>query len=532
MIQKKIYDKIIVGGGIAGLTSAAYIARAGKKVLLIEQNKECGGLVNTFKQNGFVFDAGVRALESAGVILPMLNDLGIKLDYVRSKVSVGIENEIINIEDINSLTDYRNLLVKFYPESEKEIDVLLKVIKKVMKHMEILYGLENPTFKDLKNDREFLFKKLLPWLPKFIFTIGKINKMNMPVEGYLASIITNPSLRDIISQHFFKNTPTFFALSYFSLYLDYFYPKGGVGKITELLVQKILELGGEIKTEVKIIKVLPNSKSLFDNQDNEYFYDNLIWAADLKSFYNITQTEGLSDKIKAKFENTKVKMLNTRGSDSVFSLFLQIDEPLESFRKIANGHFFYTPSKVGLGDLHRAQLNNLLSNWSNVDKKQVFEWLDKFTKLNTYEISIPGLKDDDLAPKGKTGMIISILMEYDLFKTIKETDWYEEFVNKLEENIIDVISASVFPILKGKIMNKFSYSPLSYAKRVSSSEGAIVGWTFEKTVPVISKIQLVNKSVSTPIPSVFQAGQWAYSPAGVPMSILTGKLAADKAIKN
>ena len=54
-----------------------------------------------------------------------------------------------------------------------------------MKHMDVLYGIENPVFKDLKRDREFIFKKLLPWLPKFIFTVGKINRMNMPVEEYL-----------------------------------------------------------------------------------------------------------------------------------------------------------------------------------------------------------------------------------------------------------------------------------------------------------------------------------------------------------
>jgi hypothetical protein len=50
-------------------------------------------------------------------------------------------------------------------------------------------------------------------------------------------------------------------------------------------------------------------------------------------------------------------------------------------------------------------------------------------------------------------------------------------------------------------------------------------------MPVINRIQSSGRSVQTPLPSVYQAGQWAYSPAGVPMSILTGKLAADKALK-
>jgi hypothetical protein len=39
--------------------------------------------------------------------------------------------------------------------------------------------------------------------------------MQVPVEDYLETRIKNPALRDIVAQHFFRNTPTFFALSYF-----------------------------------------------------------------------------------------------------------------------------------------------------------------------------------------------------------------------------------------------------------------------------------------------------------------------------
>jgi len=123
------YNTIVVGGGIAGLTSAVYLARAGKKVLLIEKNKEFGGLVNSFNHNGFQFEAGVRALENAGIIFPMLKDLNIQLEVVKSPVSLGIENEIISIETIADLQKYRQLLVKFFPESENEIDHVLKIIK-------------------------------------------------------------------------------------------------------------------------------------------------------------------------------------------------------------------------------------------------------------------------------------------------------------------------------------------------------------------------------------------------------------------
>jgi phytoene dehydrogenase-like protein len=530
MILNK-YDTIIAGGGIAGLTSAVYLARAGQKIMLIEKNSECGGLVNTFSRDGFRFDAGVRALEDAGIILPMLKECGIDLDIVKSRVSIGIENEILHLEDKGSLLDYRELLVKLYPESKGEIDEVLKSIRQIMKHMDVLYGIENPVFKDLKHDREFIFRKLLPWLPKFVFTVGKINRLNMPVEQYLGPMVKDTSLRDIISQHFFKNTPAFFAMSYFSLYLDYFYPVGGVGNLATALKVKITEAGGEIKNGTRITEVIPNEYKVKDENNNDYIYDNLIWAADLKTLYKITQTNGLSPEIKMQFVDKKTTILNYRGGDSVFSLFLGVDEPPESFGKIANGHFFYTPSKIGLGKTHTDELNNLLDNFEKLEKRQVLAWLDKFTGLNTYEISIPGLKDPEMSPPGKTGIIISFLAEYDLFRKVNEAGWLDEFNSELENRVLTVISESVYPMLKNKIVTRFSFSPLSIENRVGSSEGAITGWAFTKSMPVINKIQFSDRSVVTPIPSIYQAGQWAYSPAGVPMSILTGKLAAGRVIK-
>ncbi|MBN2777565.1 MAG: NAD(P)/FAD-dependent oxidoreductase [Bacteroidales bacterium] len=530
-MTKKHYNTIVVGGGIAGLTAAAYIARDKKSVLLIEKNKECGGLVNSFRHKGFQFEAGVRALEDAGIIIPMLQDLGIKLEFKKSPVSVGIEKDVIHIKDKNSLNDYALLLKKHYPESVDEIDEIIRIIRKIMKHMDVLYGVSNPFFKDLKRDYKFIFKELLPWLPKFAFTIGKINKMNMPVEKYLENVIKNQSLRDIISQHFFKNTPTFFALSYFSLYLDYKYPVNGVGSLADSVYNKVIELGGEVLTETIITRINATEQWVKDDKNNVYTYDNLIWAADLKYFYSNTEIIGLSEVIKSKFIAEQKEMLGKRGGDSVYSLFLEVDEPLQSFEEIASGHFFYSPSSKGLGTLHTTDLTQLIKNWDKITKRELYDWLDKFTELNTYEISIPGLKNPNFVPQGKTGIIISFLIEYDLFVKLKQMDWYDEFRQELEARIVNVITNSIYPMLKEKLMDSFSFTPLSIQSRVASSEGAIVGWSFQESVPVPNRIQDTQKSVVTSIPNIYKAGQWTYSPAGVPMSILTGKLAADKVCK-
>ena len=96
--------------------------------------------------------------------------------------------------------------------------------------------------------------------------------------------------------------------------------------------------------------------------------------------------------------------------------------------------------------------------------------------------------------------------------------------------MVKVISDSVYPMLKDKIIDSFLSTPLTINNRIGSSEGAIVGWEFNQDMPVVNEIQIADRSVYTPLPSIYQAGQWAYSPAGVPMSILTGKLAANKVI--
>lgn len=56
------YDVAIVGGGLAGLVAAIYAAKAGKKTILLEQQKRIGGRAMTNKKNGVYFDLGGHAL--------------------------------------------------------------------------------------------------------------------------------------------------------------------------------------------------------------------------------------------------------------------------------------------------------------------------------------------------------------------------------------------------------------------------------------------------------------------------------------
>ena len=56
-VPEKI-DVIVVGSGIGGLSVAAMLAKAGKKVVVLEQHDQAGGCCHTYIEKGFEFDVG------------------------------------------------------------------------------------------------------------------------------------------------------------------------------------------------------------------------------------------------------------------------------------------------------------------------------------------------------------------------------------------------------------------------------------------------------------------------------------------
>jgi len=250
-----------------------------------------------------------------------------------------------------------------------------------------------------------------------------------------------------------------------------------------------------------------------------------IWAADLKSFYSMISLEKLDDQqVKNSILLRQAEITGKRGNDSVLTVFLAVDLDKSYFAEKSSEHFFYTPSRSGQS----------LAGALPVDGERgaIETWLKKFFQLTTYEISCPVMRDESLAPAGKTGLIISVLFDYQLTRRIEEQGWYEEFKVFCEQAVIKTLDSSIYPGIRHAVLHQFSSTPLTMARLASNFEGAITGWAFTNhPMPAENRLPKIMNAVKTPIPGVFQAGQWTYSPAGLPISIITGKIAADGVIK-
>lgn len=62
----EVYDVIVIGAGIGGLSSAALLAKAGKAVLLVERHDRPGGYAHGFRRRDFHFDSGVHLISGCG----------------------------------------------------------------------------------------------------------------------------------------------------------------------------------------------------------------------------------------------------------------------------------------------------------------------------------------------------------------------------------------------------------------------------------------------------------------------------------
>lgn len=525
------YDVVIVGGGMAGLTAAAYLTKENYKVLVIEKDESFGGLLGAFEVNGHLLDKGARGIIDSGILFPMIKQLGLTLEFSDNPITMMIEDKAMTLSSPADIDSYQTLLINTYPDDEVGIRAIIKDIKTVMKYMDVLYGIENPLFLPKPYDLNYLTKTLLPWMGRFIVNINKAMKLLDPIYDHLQKHTNNQELIHIIAQHFFEKTPTFFALSYFTLYTQYNYPIGSTKAVVDAMVSLIKQQGGEMMSHSEVVSIDPINQ-VIATKDLEVTYNECIWAADTNFFYkSLINTSQLPLSVQKDVKEKQALLKDKKGADSILTLYLMLKENAQTFKDSFGPHCFYTKFKQGLSKISLDQIKNEHDQFIT-DKDKLFTWVTNYLIYNTFEISIPSLRDPSCSPTGESTLIISTLFDYELNKHIAELGYYEDFKKHVTHIILDHFEESI-DNLQHKLIKTIIASPLTIVSRTNNHQGSVTGWSFaNKPFPAEFQFLRVSKSVLTPIKNIKQAGQWTFNPAGVPVAVLTGKLAADAVSKS
>jgi len=133
---KNIYDFVVIGAGIGGLTTAAILSKEGYKVALIEKNNYVGGNLSTFKRQGVTFDTGVHysgGFDKGELFDSLFKYLGIheKIQIQRQSIDcfdkisyLGKEYDFAQGYDL-----HLEKLAQHFPNYKQEISNYLQAIK-------------------------------------------------------------------------------------------------------------------------------------------------------------------------------------------------------------------------------------------------------------------------------------------------------------------------------------------------------------------------------------------------------------------
>ena len=164
-----VYDVLVVGAGIGGLTTAALLAKRGMRVLVVEQHYLPGGCASIFRRKGFTFDVGaslffgfgekgynphqfvMNEIEEDITLVQMDETFTIHLDK-QTKVSMYTQREKFSQE-----------LCSCFPHQKKEIKSLLKEFESFYKDSLDSYGGQffAPAETPPKHGRNLMFTKPL-----------------------------------------------------------------------------------------------------------------------------------------------------------------------------------------------------------------------------------------------------------------------------------------------------------------------------------------------------------------------------------
>jgi len=126
------YDVIVIGAGLAGLTAANTLARAGHSVLLVEQHSKLGGLATWFRRRGgHVFDVSLHGFP-VGMIKSCRRYWNREIaDWIVPLKHIRFDNPMFSLSTTFDRQDFTRLLVERFRVPAETVEEFFDTARKM-----------------------------------------------------------------------------------------------------------------------------------------------------------------------------------------------------------------------------------------------------------------------------------------------------------------------------------------------------------------------------------------------------------------
>lgn len=511
MSQK--YDAIIIGGGHNGLICAAYLAKAGKKVLVLEKRYVLGGAaVSEELHPGFTFSV-------ASYVVSLFRPHIIReLELAKHGYEViPMDCSLLPLPDGDSLARWadpqrsRREIARFskkdsevYPEFSKVMTQMGKLAKAVIDYpapditslrpKELANVLRlGKTFKDLGPDLLHLNTKLITMSAVDFLDLwfeSEILKAPMSVSGIIGTYqgVRSPGTAYVLLHHYMGQLDGAFRSWGFS--------KGGTGGVSMACARAAMRYGAEIKTEAPVQQVIIKNGSVtgvvLENGD-EFHAKTVVSNLDPnRTYLKMVGEKHLEDDVVK-----EIKRFKLRGSSGKVNLAL--DRVPEFSCRPGDGDHIRGDIAIapGIDYLERA-----------FDQAKYGE----FSTRPYINAVIPTLTDPSLAPPGKH--ILSCFVQYAPYHIKEGAENWPKYREAFGDTVVDTM-AEYIPGLKDMILYRQVLTPWDLEQQMGLTEGNIFQGELSLEQLLFQRPITGYARYKTTIPKLWMCGSGTHPGGGI-----------------